>query len=480
MSALANDVPQRAVLEDKHFALPASALVQTVNEARARTLALVADLDDEQLNVPLLEAVNPFRWELGHVAFFYDVFLLRLLGRAAFLMDGAADLYDSFSVDHDDRWSLALPSRAGTLEYMTRVHAAVVERLASSEPDPVQTYLCLLAVLHEDMHAEAFSYMRQTLEYPAPRLPAAADGPRAGPLPGDAAIPGDVFQLGATPDLPFVFDNEKWAHPVEVAPFSIARAPVTNAAFAAFVEDRGYLRRDCWSRQGWLWRSRSGVQHPRDWRRATGGWLRRHFDRLVPLEAHAPVVHVSWYEAEAYCRWSKRRLPTEAEWEMAAAAEPSPTGRGVTARKRRFPWGDEPASAERANLDSLYPGCADVAAFPSGDSAFGCRQMLGNVWEWTASPFYPYPGYVVDFPYKEYSAPLVRLSQGAERRKLGDSDAPRNQHLSQFLSAPPHRHLRRVSHLRALAQRDFPLQFHLSAMRACRCSPKLPPSHPRR
>jgi iron(II)-dependent oxidoreductase len=180
---------------------------------------------------------------------------------------------------------------------------------------------------------------------------------------------------------------------------------VTNAEFAQFVEDRGYLRRKIWSYQGWNWRIKTGAQHPIYWQRGGNGLLRRHFDKLVPFEEHAPVIHVNWYEAEAYCNWAGRRLPTEAEWEVAASAESAPDGKGITGRKRRYPWGDEPPSPGRVNLDSRFLGCVEVGAFPAGDSAFGCRQMMGNVWEWTASAFYPFPGFVVDAPYKEYSAP---------------------------------------------------------------------------
>ena len=397
-------------LEDKHFELPATELIELVADAHERTLQCVADLDDAQLTVPLLEIVNPFVWELGHVAFFYDVFLLRLLEGSDPVMADGDDLYNSFKVDHDDRWSLPLPSRAETLDYMRQLMELVVERLNSRQPSAVETYLYLLSVLHEDMHGEAFTYMRQTLRYPEPAFAGARTGSTpddlsGGPLPGDVDVPGTVFQLGATPDAQFVFDNEKWAHPAEVPSFKIARAPVTNAEFAAFVEDGGYLRRELWSTQGWIWRTKTGAQSPIYWRRGERGWLRRHFDKLVPLEEHAPVIHVNWYEAEAYCNWAGRRLPTEAEWEMAASTEPANDAMGVAGRKRRYPWGDEPPSADRANLDSRFLGCVDVGAFPSGDSAFGCRQMIGNVWEWTASPFYPFAGYIVDFPYKEYSAP---------------------------------------------------------------------------
>jgi iron(II)-dependent oxidoreductase len=119
------------------------------------------------------------------------------------------------------------------------------------------------------------------------------------------------------------------------------------------------------------------------------------------------VLHVNWYEADAYCRWAGRRLPTEAEWETAASAEPSAGGRrgdALAPTKRRFPWGDATPTPDRANLDWRAMGCVDVGAFPAGESAFGCRQMIGNVWEWTSDDFAPYPGFEVD-PYQEYSEP---------------------------------------------------------------------------
>ncbi len=385
-------------LEDKHFTLPVEELARCVRDARRRTLALVGDLAELELEVPYCDVLNPLRWELGHVAFFYEANLLRLLGHREPILAGGDDLYNSFEVDHDDRWGLDLPSREEVLGALGQVEEAVLEHLKASPPGPVETYLSLLSVLHEDMHAEAFTYMRQTLEYSAPRLPA-AEAPRHGAWPGDVEVPGGVFEIGARPEAPFVFDNEKWAHEVELQPFAIARAPVTNAEFAGLVEDRGYLRRDLWSVSGWVWRCKAGALKPLHWQRSQTGWLRRHFDRFVPLEDDAPAAHVSWYEAEAYCNWAGRRLPTEAEWERAASWEPS------TGRKRRFPWGEEPPRKAQANLDAAYDGYADVAAFAEGDSACGCRQMAGNVWEWTSSPFYPYPGYVVDFPYREYSAP---------------------------------------------------------------------------
>jgi iron(II)-dependent oxidoreductase len=175
--------------------------------------------------------------------------------------------------------------------------------------------------------------------------------------------------------------------------------------YQAFVNAGGYLQRELWSDEGWAWRQDNGVEYPVFWQKdTTGDWYRRHFDTLVPLEPYLPMVHVNWYEANAYCAWAGRRLPTEAEWEMAASAEPTADGRGILPRKRRFPWGDDPPSPERANLDSIALDCIDVRALAAGDSAFGCRQMIGNVWEWTADTFMPYPGFEMD-PYSTYSAP---------------------------------------------------------------------------
>jgi iron(II)-dependent oxidoreductase len=189
---------------------------------------------------------------------------------------------------------------------------------------------------------------------------------------------------------------------VELKPFLIAKAPVTQAEYAAFVDERGYARPEFWSPAGWAWRAQANANSPVYWRRRSTQWERRDFDHWVALEPHRPMLHVNWYEAEAYCRWARRRLPTEAEWEAASAGVPE--GRRLGTHQRRYPWGDTLPATVPAQLDARSLGCADVAARPEGDSACGCRQMIGNVWEWTASDFLPYPGFVAD-PYKEYSEP---------------------------------------------------------------------------
>ncbi len=384
----------------------AETLAGMVKDARHRTLALVADLSDDQLMGPRLPTVNPLLWELGHLAWFQEKWVLRSGGRERSLREDSDFLYDSTAVPHDARWELRLPSLCRTLQYLIEVRDRVLERLSLREPQSEEIYFNLLSIFHEDMHDEAFTYTRQRLGYSRPKLPAGGGGePHAdGPPPGDAYVPGGEFLLGGSRHEPFVFDNEKWAHPVTLAPFRIARAPVTQAEFAAFVGDRGYARREWWSEEGWRWRESENADLPLYWRRERGGFLRRNFDRWVELEACLPMHHLNWHEAQAFCRWAGRRLPSEAEWEMAACG-------GVSREeKRRYPWGDDPPAPEHANLDWRSLGCIGVEALPAGDSPLGCRQMIGNVWEWTNSPFVPYPEFAAD-PYRDYSQPWFYTHQ---------------------------------------------------------------------
>lgn len=381
-------------------------LVAMLRDSRARTLELVADLDDAQLIGPRLDIVNPPLWELGHLAWFHEFFVLQTIDGRPRSFANADALYNSSTVPHDTRWDLPLPSRADTLEYLERVQHTLIDRLDEPVTGAEESALYLLGLFHEDMHGEALCYTRQTLGYTAPSLRAAAppSQPEAGAWPGDAAIPGGDFRLGSSPAAPFVFDNEKWMHPVTIRPFRIARAPVTNAEFQAFVDDGGYATRRFWDDAGWAWRQAAGAAHPVYWvPQGAGRFGVRRFDTVQPLPPHQPVVHLSCHEAEAWCRWAGRRLPTEAEWEVAAAAEPDRNG-GIGQGKRRYPWGDAPPTPRHANLDGANLGPVDVAAHPDGDSAWGCRQMIGNVWEWTASRFAPYPGFSPDV-YADYSEP---------------------------------------------------------------------------
>jgi len=223
------------------------ALRRMLLEARGRTLDYARDLTGEQLLGPRLDIVNPPLWEIGHVGWFQEHWCLRYRrgsDPAPPLIANADALYDSAIVPHGARWTLPLPDLEATLRYLERIHDRVLERLENEGVSEHMQYFVQLAAFHEEMHCEAFTYTRQTLGYRAPGsegLPEADLG--SGPWAGDAEIPGGEFMLGAaSKDAGFVFDNEKWAHPVTIAPFRIARAPVTNIEFAVFIEEGGYQR----------------------------------------------------------------------------------------------------------------------------------------------------------------------------------------------------------------------------------------------
>jgi gamma-glutamyl hercynylcysteine S-oxide synthase len=375
-------------------------LAAELRASRTHLTRITADLDGDQLFGPKLAIVNPPLWELGHVAWFQEFWCLRNSARAMPLeplIAGADALYDSAKVAHDTRWDLPLPDLKSTRSYQAEVLQRVIRRLEGEPQNPDLQYFVKLAIFHEDMHTEAFHYTRQTLGYTdplgAPDKPVTTDAPNKNE---DVRLPGGLFWLGAPPGGDFVFDNEKWAHEVEISPFSIARTAVSNAEFAAFVGDGGYARREWWSEDGWQWRLSQDLQAPKYWIRQDGAWAQRRFDRVVALRPDEPVIHVSWHEAQAYCRYANRRLPTEAEWEYAASLDPR------AREKRHYPWGNNFPSREHAHLESA--GITDVQDYPEGDSPSGCRQLMGNVWEWTATTFEPYPGFIID-PYKEYSEP---------------------------------------------------------------------------
>jgi gamma-glutamyl hercynylcysteine S-oxide synthase len=379
-------------------------LCKMLADARMRTLSLCQELEESQLLGPCLDIVNPPLWEVGHLGWFQEFWCIRYSEKGGLkpsIMENADRLYDSARVEHASRWHLPLPKMQDTLAYLQSVQDIVFERALKQEEESNLDYFLQLAAFHEQMHCEAFLYTRQTLGYTPP-----ATAEKSGrhhhtvECPGDVHIAGGCFKLGASPDEKFVFDNEKWAHEVELAPFSMARTPVTNEQFLAFVQDDGYRRRELWSMSGWEWRMRSAAQAPVYWQYFGDVWMQRRYAEFVELRPHEPVIHVNWYEAQAYCSWAGRRLPTEVEWEYAASTA------GLSGFKRRYPWGDEIPEAKHSNLwtEAGEGHCVDVAEFVDGDSNWGCRQMLGNVWEWTADAFQPYPGFECD-PYKEYSVP---------------------------------------------------------------------------
>lgn len=376
-------------------------LVVELDTARSRSLLIldpVADEDQRRQHSPLMA---PLVWDLAHVGNYEDLWLLRAVGEAA-ERPSVDDMYDAFRHPRATRPALPLLGPGEARTYVAQVRERVLDTLDRIELDPARPLLNAgfvfgLVVQHEHQHDETMLATRQLMGEGAPALELVVPAPSA----RQAGMDPEVFVEGGdhvigTDIEPWAYDNERPAHLVSLDPFWIDTVPVRSGAYAAFIEADGYGQRRWWSDEGWAWRQKAQLEHPEFWRREGGGtWSVLRFGRRMDLRLDEPVQHVCWHEADAYARWSGRRLPTEAEWEVAASVD-------ADGQKRRFPWGNEEPCEVTANLGQRHDGPAAVGAYPAGASAHGCLQMVGDVWEWTSSDFEAYPGFS-SFPYREYS-----------------------------------------------------------------------------
>jgi iron(II)-dependent oxidoreductase len=362
-------------------------------EGRARTLALVAPLSDDDVERQHTEIMSPLAWDLAHIAAYEELWLVHRYGGAPLSRPELAAMYDAFETPRAVRGDLPLLDRAQAVAYLEDVRERV------PDPSDGDGFLHELVLRHEHQHDET---MLQAIELsrlsPAPAVPRvqrpAAPGGHTGLEPVE--IPGGPCEIGA-PEGGFAYDNERPRHGADIPTFRIGRTPITNASFLSFVEGGGYERRPWWRAEAWAWKEQYDITHPEGWARGSDGqWRRWTLDGWAPLDPDEPVVHVSWFEADAFARAHEARLPTEAEWEKAATWDQE------SGSPRPYPWGDDPADPSRANLDHGLLGPAPAGAYPDGASPYGVLGMLGDVWEWTASDFRGYDGFVAH-PYREYS-----------------------------------------------------------------------------
>ena len=353
----------------------AAALLERFAEVRAATVRLAAPLSAEDQVVQSMPDASPTKWHLAHTSWFFETFVLRPHAPGYRVFDETFDhLFNSYYEAVGPRWPrerrglVTRPALDAVLAWRRHVDAAVLaqgERLLDAAGPLIE-----LGLAHEEQHQELILTDVLHLLAQAPSRPAYADLPRPpsrdpGPA-GAVAFPGGVVEVGRDPDAPgFAFDNEGPRHQVLLRPYRLADRLVTNAEWLAFVEDGGYRRPELWLADGWAAVQAHGWTAPLYWEERDGGWSAMTLGGLRALDPHAPVAHVSLYEADAYARWSGARLPTEAEWEHAAAQVP------VRGNFRERGW--------------LQPAAAAPAT--------GLRQMFGDVWEWTQSAYAPYPGY---------------------------------------------------------------------------------------
>jgi gamma-glutamyl hercynylcysteine S-oxide synthase len=369
---------------------------------RERTLLLVHGLSEDALNRVHNPLMSPIVWDLGHMATFEDLWLAQCSFGKQPLREGLTEIYDALTAPRSQRGKLPYLRSSECLAYMEavreRVLACLEEANLENADNPLLSggFLYEMIIRHEQQHSETILQTLQVMSSEAYEPPRSAEVSPAESFGEEMVlVPGGTFWMGAGPDG-FAYDNERPRHELRVEPFLIDTAPVTNGDFIAFLDDGGYERREWWSEEGWRWRERERISVPLYWRREGNDVMVRSFNEHSAVDPTRPVCHVSWYEADAFARYAGKRLPTEAEWEKAASADPA------AGAERRYPWGEEAPTPGRANLDQLAFGPAPAGAYAAGASAAGARQMLGDVWEWTASGFERYEGFEA-FPYREYS-----------------------------------------------------------------------------
>jgi iron(II)-dependent oxidoreductase len=378
-------------------------VVRALGDARERTLALVESISDEDLVRVHSPLMSPMVWDLGHIAAFEDLWLVYRFGGEPMLRGDLAETYDAFETPRAERGELDFLSPAGARDYLNDVRRRSLEITEARGTGELHE----LVLRHEQQHGET---MLQTIQLARldgyrpiadgtshrGRGPAQSD-PNDGPAPTGlelVEIPGGECTIGA-PAEGFAYDNERPRHTIDLRGFQIGRTPITNATYLTFVEGGGYERREWWSEEGWAWKEQYDITRP-------GGWtadLRAEWrlSKLEPLDPRRPVVHVCWFEADAFARAHGARLPTEFEWEKAATWDQREQ------EARPFPWGKVPTVAGvHANVDHIDCGPSPADAHPAAASPYGCLGMIGDVWEWTSSHFDGYPDFR-PHPYREYS-----------------------------------------------------------------------------
>jgi iron(II)-dependent oxidoreductase len=366
--------------------------VEALAEARDRTLALVASISDDDLVKVHSTLMSPLVWDLGHIAAFEDLWLVHRLAGEPMLRPDLAETYDAFETPRAERGELEFLGPDDARDYLTAVRERALELMDG------HSEIHELVLRHEQQHNET---MLQTIQLAqlGDYVPiGAGSGHRNGGRPPTGLelleVPAGECTVGATADG-FAYDNERPRHRTDVRGYLIGRTPITNATYLQFAEGGGYERREWWSEEGWAWKEQYDITKPAAWTADLRAEWR--LSGLEPLDPHRPVVHVSWFEADAFARAHGARLPTETEWEKAATWDQE-TGEALA-----FPWGnDRPVPGVHANLDQIDRGPSAADAHPGGASPYGCLGMIGDVWEWTSSEFRGYRGFRAH-PYKEYS-----------------------------------------------------------------------------
>ena len=392
---------------------------QRLETARERTLWLLDQVPDEFLRRRVHSFYSPVGWHFGHIGRTEEWWVICEALKQPCLNEHLSFLLaDTPDNPKDNR--VNIPDREGLKRYLAATRLNVLEALEETELDPENPYLregyvwefavqheCqhqetiaeMLCLIHQAAHSSAYFQSAKPLTR-AETIVLAKDLANASDPSMPISIRGGEFIMGSNSWCGY--DNEKQEQRVEVEPFSLDETPVTAAQWAAFIAEHGYHRPELWSAEGWAWRCSEDAELPEYWLADQDDFKIFSPMGLRPILPDEPVSSISWYEAEAFCKWAKKRMPTEEEWEFAATSSAAAPGGG---RGRVYPFGNEPPTQAQASFSLNTWGPAPTSDYPANPN--GLRGLAGGTWEWTNSPFLPYPGFVA-FPYDGYSKEHMR------------------------------------------------------------------------
>ena len=374
-------------------------LAAELARTRTRSAALTDAIDDGELVCQHSRIMSPLIWDFAHIGNQEELWLVRDVGGRDPVRADIDQLYDAFKHPRPNRPALPLLDPTQTRRYLSEVRCKVLDVLDSAPLEGRRLvehgFAFGMIVQHEQQHDETMLATHQLRTGPAALQAPTPQPQRSRNLPGEVLVPAGEFTMGTSTE-PWALDNERPAHRAYTDAYWLDTVPVTNGEYQQFLADGGYDDPRWWSERGWAHRCETGLVGPQFWYLDGGSWWRNRFGVIEPVAPDEPVVHVCFFEAQAYAAWAGKRLPTEVEWEKAARFDPA------TGRSRRFPWGDEDPTPAHANLGQRHLQPAPAGSYPAGASPLGVHQLIGDVWEWTSSGFSGYPGFA-PFPYWEYS-----------------------------------------------------------------------------
>lgn len=402
-------------IADTQYPSQAHILAQ-FKETRNRTLDLVKTLEKDDFVVQTAYYTSPPKWHVGHVSWLYEVILQKITSDYQCISKEFSKYLNSYYNQFGEPWDkgkrgvVSRPTLDQIFEYFNMVNQRVVNLLQTPgalDDDASNTakHLFIMGLNHECQHQELLVYDLQHLlaeqykpiqKNQAPQLLQSHINTTVKDYDGNSdgemiSISGGIYKMGYS-QKEFCYDIELPEHKVYLNDYKIGKYPVTNKEYQKFINDKGYQNYKYWLSDGWEAVKKQGWEAPMYWEKNGKDWYTRDFEGKRKINPNEPVIHLSYYEADAYCRWAKKRLPTEAEWEKAASWNEQKQ------IKTKYPWGQQLPTKNHCNLlESYIWKSSEVGSYPQGKSYYGCHQMIGDVWEWTSSEFMGYPGFESGF-----------------------------------------------------------------------------------